>query len=230
MSENQPQWQPTNPPTPQVQQSWFARNKVLSMLLGVSLVVLLCCCGGGVLALSGDTDDSTSATSEESTESAADPSDEDEDEAEAEETDESDAAEESSDSSSSSEPKKEKKKSAKPAETSEEPDDTEDFSTEEENAISAAENYLDFMPFSKKGLIQQLSSDAGDGYPKDVAETAVEHIESDVDWNEQAVKSAENYQDIMPMSRSELIQQLSSDAGEGFTKEQAEHAADEVGL
>ncbi len=224
MSANQPQWQPTNPPTPPVQQqSWFARNKVLSMLLGVSLVVLLCCCGGGVLAMSGDMDDSTSSSSEESTESPGDTADEDD----AEETDEtSDATQESA--SSSSEPKKEKEEAAEePEETAEA---TDDFSKEEENAISAAENYLDFMPFSKKGLIQQLSSDAGDGYPKDVAETAVAHIESDVDWNEQAVKSAENYQDIMPMSRAELIQQLSSDAGEGFTKEQAEHAADELGL
>lgn len=225
MSENQPQWQPTNPPTPPVQQqSWFARNKVLSIVLGAGLVIVLCCCGGGILAMSGDTEDSSSAaTSEESTESTTDTA-EDETSDPSEETD--DSAKESS--TSSSEPTKE---TETPAETSEESEDSsEDFSTEEKNAISAAENYLDFMPFSKKGLIQQLSSDAGDGYPKEVAETAVEHIESDVDWNEQATKAAENYQDLMPMSRSELINQLSSDAGDGFTKEQAEHAANEVGL
>ena len=34
----------------------------------------------------------------------------------------------------------------------------------QENALAAAENYLSFTPFSRKGLIEQLSSDAGDKY------------------------------------------------------------------
>lgn len=237
MSEHQPQWQPTNPPTPPVQQqSWFARNKVLSVVLGVSLIFVLCCCGAGVLALAGDVDtDSTSSASEESAESAADTESDDTSDVAEETSETSETAKKPSSSSSSSEPekekapaKKEKTKEPQPAKepTSKKPT----MSTEQKNAIQAAEDYLDFMPFSKKGLVQQLSSDAGDGYPKDVAEKAVEEIEPDVDWNEQAVKAAENYQDLMPMSRSEMINQLSSDAGEGFTQEQAEHAADEVGL
>ena len=43
-------------------------------------------------------------------------------------------------------------------------------------------------------------------------------------------ESAENYLDLMPFSRNDLIDQLSSDAGDGFTREQAEYAADQVGL
>ena len=220
MSDSQ-QWQPTNPPTPPAQQqSWFARNKVLSVFLGILLVVVLCCCGGGALLMEEDTGSdsgSSSSTSEESATDADGTSSEPADSGTTGGSEESEATEEKS-----AAPKKE---------TTQEPEDEgEDLSREEENAIAAAENYLDLMPFSKKGLIEQLSSDAGDGYPQDVAEKAVEHIESDVDWNEQAAKAAKNYQDLMPMSRSEMINQLSSDAGDGFTKEQAEHGADEVGL
>ena len=218
MSDSQ-QWQPTNPPTPPAQQqSWFARNKVLSVFLGILLVVVLCCCGGGALLMEEDTGSdsgSSSSTSEESATDADSTSSEPADSGTTGGSEESEATEEK----------------APEEEATEEPaDEGEGFSQEQENAIAAAENYLDLMPFSKKGLIEQLSSDAGDGYPQDVAEKAVEHIESDVDWNEQAAKAAENYQDLMPMSRSEMINQLSSDAGDGFTKEQAEHGADEVGL
>ena len=218
MSDSQ-QWQPTNPPTPPAQQqSWFARNKVLSVFLGILLVVVLCCCGGGALLMEEDTGSdsgSSSSTSEESATDADSTSSEPADSGTTGGSEESEATEEK----------------APEEEATEEPaDEGEGFSQEQENAIAAAENYLDLMPFSKKGLIEQLSSDAGDGYPQDVAEKAVEHIEPDVDWNEQAAKAAENYQDLMPMSRSEMINQLSSDAGDGFTKEQAEHGADEVGL
>ena len=99
---------------------------------------------------------------------------------------------------------------------------------EQENAVRAAENYLSFMPFSKKGLVKQLSSDYGDGYTKAAAEYAVDHIE--VDWKEQAVKAAENYLDTMSFSRAGLIDQLTSDYGDGYTTEEATYAADQVGL
>jgi hypothetical protein len=102
------------------------------------------------------------------------------------------------------------------------------MTTSQENAVQAAENYLDFAPFSKKGLIQQLSSPAGDDYPKADAVFAVNHI--DVDWNEQAVKAAKNYLDLTPFSRDGLIQQLSSSAGDDYTKAQAVYAVNKVGL
>lgn len=39
-----------------------------------------------------------------------------------------------------------------------------DMTSGQKNALRAAKNYLDIIPHSRKGLIEQLSSDAGDGY------------------------------------------------------------------
>lgn len=102
------------------------------------------------------------------------------------------------------------------------------YTVEQENAIEAAQNYVDFGPFSKKGLIDQLSSNYGDGYPKPVAKFAVKHI--DVNWEAEAVEAAENYLEFGSFSRSSLIDQLSSSYGDQFTKAQAEYAASKVGL
>lgn len=98
----------------------------------------------------------------------------------------------------------------------------------QENALASAENYLEFMHFSKAGLIKQLSSDAGDGYTKADATWAVNKLK--VNWNEQAYKSAQNYQEIMPMSKVGLRKQLTSKAGEGFTLKQANYAIEKLGL
>lgn len=54
------QWQPVNPPVPQDNRSWFARHKVLSVVLGLGLVMLLCC--GGAFAMMGGGDDTTSTS------------------------------------------------------------------------------------------------------------------------------------------------------------------------
>ncbi|WP_340539134.1 Ltp family lipoprotein [Nocardioides sp. GXZ039] len=97
-----------------------------------------------------------------------------------------------------------------------------------ENALESAENYLDFMAFSRLGLIDQLSSEYGDGFKVEDATWAVDQL--DVDWREQAVASARNYLDLMSFSRAGLIEQLSSAYGEQFTLEQATYAADKVGL
>jgi hypothetical protein len=93
-------------------------------------------------------------------------------------------------------------------------------------AIESAKDYLSFQAFSKKGLIQQLSSDAGEGYPRADAVFAVDHM--NIDWKEQAVKSARGYLDMQSFSRQGLIHQLSSDAGEGFTLSQAKYAVGKV--
>lgn len=100
------------------------------------------------------------------------------------------------------------------------------MTTSQKNAVESAKNYLQVQAFSKKGLIQQLSSAAGEGFPKADARYAVNHI--DVDWNAQAVKSARQYMDTQSFSRNALIEQLSSSAGEGFTLAQAQHAASKV--
>ena len=96
----------------------------------------------------------------------------------------------------------------------------------QENALQAAQNYIDTMPFSKAGLVQQLSSQAGDGYAKKDAIFAANHV--DANWNAEAVEAAKNYMDTMPMSKDQLIQQLSSAAGDKFTKAQATQAANKV--
>lgn len=97
------------------------------------------------------------------------------------------------------------------------------------NALRKAESYLEMSGFSKAGLIDQLSSSAGEGFSKADATWAVNHL-SNVDWNEQAVRKGRDYLDMDGFSRAGLIQQLSSSAGEKFTKAQATYAADKLGL
>jgi len=96
----------------------------------------------------------------------------------------------------------------------------------QKNALQAGENYLDTLPFSKAGLIQQLSSSAGDGFSKADATFAANHVGAD--WNKQAVKAAKNYLDTLPFSKAGLIQQLSSSAGDKYTPAQARYAASKV--
>ena len=98
----------------------------------------------------------------------------------------------------------------------------------QEQAIGSAEQYLSFSPFSRKGLIEQLSSSAGDGYTKADATFAVDHIT--VNWNEQAAKAAKAYLEMSHFSRQGLIKQLESSAGDGFTHAQAVYGVTKAGL
>lgn len=78
-------------------------------------------------------------------------------------------------------------------------------------------------------MIEQLSSSAGEGFPRDTAIYAVDSL--NVDWDEQAVESARSYLSLgTGFSRAALIEQLSSSAGEGFTYAQAVYAANSVDL
>jgi Host cell surface-exposed lipoprotein len=96
----------------------------------------------------------------------------------------------------------------------------------QENAVESAQDYLEYSGFSRKGLIQQLSSSAGEGFSTADATFAVDHV--DVNWNEEAVESAKDYLDYSSFSRDGLIGQLTSSAGEGFTLAQAHYAVDQV--
>src|SRR4051812_43399472 len=49
------------------------------------------------------------------------------------------------------------------------------YTKSQENAIEAAKQYLNSQAFSKQGLIEQLSSSAGSGYPRKDAVFAVKH-------------------------------------------------------
>lgn len=90
------------------------------------------------------------------------------------------------------------------------------------NAKLSAENYLRNLPFSRKGLIEQLEFE---GFSKEDATYAVDSI--DADWKEQAARAAENYLDNMPFSRQSLIDQL---VFEGYTEEEAEYGVSTTGL
>ncbi len=96
----------------------------------------------------------------------------------------------------------------------------------QENALESARSYLDMGGFSRKGLIEQLSSSAGEGFTQADARYAADRAHAD--WNQQAVESAQGYLDMGGFSRASLLDQLTSSAGEGFTQEQARYAVSKV--
>ncbi|HEY9750169.1 MAG TPA: Ltp family lipoprotein [Allocoleopsis sp.] len=96
----------------------------------------------------------------------------------------------------------------------------------QKNAVRSAEQYLRIQGFSRSGLIQQLSSDYGDGYNVADATVAVDSLS--IDWNKQAARSAEQYLKIQGFSCQGLIDQLSSGAGDGYTESQANYGAQQT--
>ena len=97
-----------------------------------------------------------------------------------------------------------------------------------QNAINSAKQYLQFQAFSKQGLIDQLDSSYGDGYPVSVATAAVNSLR--VNWNAEAVLAAKEYLQNQSFSCQGLIQQLSSSFGDKFTLAQAQYGVHEIGL
>lgn len=88
-------------------------------------------------------------------------------------------------------------------------------STGKSNALKSAQSYIRTMPFSKKGLIEQLEYE---GYSTDEATYGAENCGAN--WKEQAAISAKNYLKTMSFSRSGLKDQL---IYEGYTSEEAEY-------
>jgi len=108
------------------------------------------------------------------------------------------------------------------------PEETEPSLTgPQNNAVRSAEQYLNMSGFSRDGLIQQLSSDAGEGFSVSDATAAVDSLS--VDWNENAAKSAKAYLDMSGFSCKGLIKQLSSRAGDKYTDAQATFGAQQAG-
>lgn len=99
---------------------------------------------------------------------------------------------------------------------------TVELTLEQQNAVTTALDYIDFMAFSRSGLIDQLEYE---GYSSDDATLVVDHI--GVDWNQQAEFMAQQYLDTMSFSRDGLIEQLEY---EGFSHDQAVHGVDKAGL
>lgn len=102
-----------------------------------------------------------------------------------------------------------------------------DLTGPQNNAVRSAKQYLSMMGFSRDGLIDQLSSDAGDGFDFSDATVAVDSLK--IDWNQEAVKSAKQYLNMMGFSCKGLIEQLSSSAGDKYTDEQATYGAKQAG-
>ena len=98
-----------------------------------------------------------------------------------------------------------------------------------QNAVQAAKSYLDLgNGFSEAGLIAQLDSQAGDGYPAAIAMQAVQSLNED--WNAQAVLAAKGYLKFSSFSCASLVAQLDSPSGSQFTAAEAQYAAKAVGL
>jgi len=102
----------------------------------------------------------------------------------------------------------------------------------QQNAYRSAVSYLDFAAFSRAGLLGQLTSEYGEGYPPEDAEFAVARLEVEggVDWNAEAAESAQSYLEYSAFSRQGLLDQLTSEFGEQFTPEQAEYGVSTTGL
>ncbi|MEB8418944.1 Ltp family lipoprotein [Enterococcus casseliflavus] len=99
-------------------------------------------------------------------------------------------------------------------------DEINNSSREFKNAVSKAEDYLNFTAFSKSGLRDQLIFEQ---FPEDAAQFAVDHIV--VNWNEQALKKAKDYLDYSSFSNQGLYDQL---LFEGFSESEAQYAIDNL--
>ena len=95
------------------------------------------------------------------------------------------------------------------------------------NAVRSAKQYFSLKGFSREGLIEHLSSSAGDGYDIADATFAVESL--NVDWNNEAARSAVDYLKLMGFSCEGLIEQLSSSAGDKYTESQTIFGAKKAG-
>ena len=62
--------------------------------------------------------------------------------------------------------------------------------------------------------------------PREIIDHLLENI--DVDWKENALKKSEIYYHEMDMPKEEIYDQLISIHGDGFTKEEAQYAIDNL--
>lgn len=82
------------------------------------------------------------------------------------------------------------------------------------------------MSMSKQGIYDQLTSEAGEQFPEDAAQYAIDNVKWD--WKENALKKAKSYTETMAISKDAVYDQLISEAGEQFTPEEAQYAIDNL--
>ncbi|HEX7349649.1 Ltp family lipoprotein [Brachybacterium sp.] len=121
----------------------------------------------------------------------------------------------------------EEKATEEEAEATEEArEEASDVPEQGEVALTQAQDYVDIMPFSKKGLFEQLTSEYGGQFPDDAAQYAVDNV--DADWNEEALEAAKSYRDTLSMSDDAIRDQLVSEYGGQFTQEEADYALENL--
>lgn len=96
----------------------------------------------------------------------------------------------------------------------------------QKEAVESARSYLSNGHFSKRGLIEQLTSSYGEDFDKKDAVFAERYVNPD--YKKEAVQAAKSYLDSGHFSKRDLLNQLSSSYGEGFTKAEATYAVNKV--
>ncbi len=95
-----------------------------------------------------------------------------------------------------------------------------DVTVGESNALNKAFEYLDYTPFSHKGLIEQLEYE---GYSYSEAKYGADNCEAN--WNEQALRHGRIYMEYSSFSYAGLLDQL---IYEGYTNSEAKYACDVI--
>jgi host cell surface-exposed lipoprotein len=185
---------PPQPPNGHKRKPWSARRKVLTGLMAFGALVVVIVVASASSKPSSTASDTGAASSSASASTAASPSA---------------AVSSAAASSAPSTPAA----SASPSMTG-----------AQQQAIESAESYLsEGQGFSKQGLLNQLTSSFGEGFPKSDAEFAIKYLKPN--WDQQAVDSAQGYlSEGQGFSQQSLLQQLTSTSGEGFTEAQGEYA------
>ena len=106
-------------------------------------------------------------------------------------------------------------------------EETSSLTGPQRNAVRSARSYLEMKGFSRVGLIEQLSSEYGEGFSVADATAAVDSLT--VDWDQNAARAGASYLEMKGFSCSGLVEQLSSEYGDGFTVSQARHGAAAAG-
>ncbi|MGK0577457.1 Ltp family lipoprotein [Macrococcus capreoli] len=96
--------------------------------------------------------------------------------------------------------------------------------SEAEKALNKAKTYSDMMLMSKKGIYNQLTSEA-DKFKDEDAQWAVDNLKAD--YKKNAAAKAKDYSEQQSMSKDAIKQQLTSQA-EAFTEEEATYAISQL--
>lgn len=136
---------------------------------------------------------------------------------------------ESSNETQSSSSKVSKSSKENSSSSSESNSDNKDDSatSEQKNALASAETYARDMHMSKQAIYEQLTSSYGGKFKSNDAKYAIDNLK-DVNWNENALKSAETYYKDMHMSKDAVKEQLSSSNGDKFTNDEATYAVNHL--